>query len=174
VLIRTRAGAADQVAREAALALDPSHPALLHATAPPDAQRALRDAVHDTVSGLFLLLAAVCLLMGAISIANSTVTAALERRGEIGLRRALGARRRHIAAQLLAESTALGVFGGLLGASLGIAVVLCAAPARRWTALLDPMTTIPAPLVGGALGFAAGLYPALRAATMEPLDALNR
>ena len=174
MLIQTRAGAADQVAHEAAVALDPDRPALLHATAPPDPTHALRDAVNSDLSGLFLLLAAVCLLAGALCIANSTALAVRERSDEIGLRRALGARRRHIAVQVLTESTALGTLGGLLGAGFGVAVVLLAAPTRRWTPLLDPVTTIPAPLVGGAVGFAAGLYPAFRAAKMHPLDTLSR
>ena len=174
LLIRTRAGAADQIAREAALALDPEHPALLHATAPPDAQRALRDSVDADLSGLFPLLAGVCLVFGAAGIAAGTAAAVAGRSGEIGLRRALGARRRHIAAQFLAESTMLGALGGLLGTSLGIAVVLAAAHAHRWIAVLDPATTLPAPLVTAAVGFAAGLYPALRAATMQPLEALDR
>jgi putative ABC transport system permease protein len=174
MLIRTRAGAADQVAHEAALALDSDHPASLHAAAPPDPRRALRDSVNGDLSGLLLLLAGTCLLVGALGIANSTVVAVLERSGEIGLRRALGARRRHIAAQFLAESTALATLGGLLGTGLGVAVVVCAAPALHWTALLDPVTTVPAPLIGSALGFAAGLYPACRAAAMEPLEALGR
>ena len=174
MLIRTRVGAADQVAREAALALDPDHPALLHAMAPPHAQRALRDSVNADLSGLFLLLAVVCLLFGAIGIGAGTAAAVVARTGEIGLRRALGARRGHIAAQILAESAALGTLGGLLGAGLGIAVVLATASTHRWTALLDPVTTFPAPLVSGAVGFAAGLYPAWRAATVEPLEALDR
>lgn len=171
MLIQTRAGAAAQVAREAAFALDPDHPTLLHATAPPDAQHALRDAVNNDVSGLFLLLAAGCLLAGALCIANSTAVVVLEHSDEIGLRRALGARRRHIATHVLTQSTALGTLGGLLGTSFGVAVVLLAASTRRWTALLDPVTTIPAPLVGSAVGFAAGLYPAFRAATMQPIEA---
>jgi putative ABC transport system permease protein len=173
MLIQTRVGAADQVAHEAALALDPARPDRLRATAPPDSQHALRDAVNADLSGLFLLLALICLVIGAASIATTTVAAVLERTGEIGLRRALGARRRSIAAQFLAESTLLGTLGALLGAGLGVATVLITASARDWTPVLDPMTVLPAPLIGTAAGLAAGLYPAIRAADIEPIEALR-
>jgi putative ABC transport system permease protein len=130
--------------------------------------------VNTDLSGLFLLLATICLLIGAVGIANTTLVAVLERTGEIGLRRSLGARPRHVAAQFLAESTALGTLGGLAGTSLGALTVVVVALARHWTALLDPATVAPAPLIGTLVGLAAGLYPALRASRIEPLDALRR
>jgi putative ABC transport system permease protein len=120
------------------------------------------------------VLAAICLVVGAVGIANTTLVAVLERTGEIGLRRALGARPRHITAQFLTESTALGALGGLIGTSVGVAVVVATALARHWTAVLEPYAVLPAPLIGALVGFAAGLYPALRAARIEPLDALRR
>lgn len=172
-LIRTRTGAAALVARQAPLALLPEHPALLHAVPPPD-PHGLRDQVDTDLSGLFLILAAVCLVVGAVGIANTTLVSVLERTGEIGLRRALGARRRHIAAQFLTESTALGALGGLTGTVIGVAVVLGTALARDWTAVLQPYAVLPAPLLGAAVGLLAGLYPAVRAARVEPLEALRR
>ncbi|MER6290911.1 ABC transporter permease [Streptomyces sviceus] len=171
-LIRTRTGAAQLIARQAPLALLPAHPGLLHAVPPPD-PHALRDQVDTDLSGLFLVLAAICLIVGAVGIANTTLVSVLERRGEIGLRRALGARRRHITAQFLTESTALGALGGLTGTVVGVAVVLGTALARHWTAVLQPYTVLPAPLMGTVVGFLAGLYPALRAARVEPLEALR-
>lgn len=172
-LIQTDLGAAQLIARQAPLALRPDQPHLLTAVPPPNPQ-GLRDQVNTDLSGLFLILAAVCLIIGAVGIANTTLVAVLERTGEIGLRRALGARPRHIAAQFLTESTALGVLGGLLGTCLGVATVLSTSLAQHWTAVLQPLAVLPAPLIGAVIGLLAGLYPAIRASRIEPLDALRR
>ncbi|WP_234387833.1 MULTISPECIES: ABC transporter permease [Streptomyces] len=172
-LIQTRPGAAQLVARQAPLALRPDQPDLMKATPPPD-PHGLRDQVNTDLSGLFLVLAVICLVVGAFGIANTTLVAVLERRAEIGLRRALGARPRHITAQFLTESTALGTLGGLIGTCLGVGTVLGTALARDWTAVLQPAAVLPAPLVGTVTGLLAGLYPALRAARTEPLTALRR
>ena len=173
MLIQTQVGAADLIAAEAPTALLPTAPARLHANAPPD-PHSLRDAVNTDLSSLFLLLAAVCLVIGALGIVNTTFVAVIERTGEIGLRRSLGARRRHVAAQFLAESAVLGTLGGLIGTTLGVSIVVAVAVARHWTALLNPATVLPAPLIGSLVGLSAGLYPALRAARIEPLEALRR
>ncbi|MBD0672645.1 ABC transporter permease [Streptomyces sp. CBMA156] len=173
MVIRTRTGAAGLVASQAPTALRPEAPKSFEALAPPDPQT-LRDSVSTDLTGLFLLLATICLVIGAVGIANTTLVAVLERTGEIGLRRALGARPRHIAAQFLTESTVLGTLGGLIGTAVGVAVVVLVALARDWTALLQPWTVLPAPLAGSLVGLLAGLYPALRAATVEPAEALRR
>jgi putative ABC transport system permease protein len=123
---------------------------------------------------LFLLLAAISLVIGAVGIANTTLVAILERTGEIGLRRSLGARPRHIAAQFLTESATLGTLGGLLGTSIGVSTVVLVAVIENWTAVLNPLYVMPAPLMGSVVGLLAGLYPALRAARIEPLEALRR
>lgn len=173
MIIHTRIGAARLLAHQAPIALLPQHPALLHAAPPPD-PHALRDSVGTSLSGLFLLLAGICLVIGALGIANTTLVAILERTGEIGLRRSLGARRRHIAAQFLTESTTLGTLGGLIGTALGVCTVLTVALVQHWTAVVDPLTVLPAPLVGSVVGLLAGLHPALRAARIEPLEALRQ
>ncbi|MFE4602553.1 ABC transporter permease [Kitasatospora indigofera] len=172
-VIHVRLGAAALIAQQAPLALRPDQPRLLSAEAPPD-PRSLRDKVSTDLSGLFLLLAAICLGVGALGIANTTLVAVLERTGEIGLRRSLGARPRHIGVQFLTESTTLGVLGGLIGTSLGLVTVLVIAVAEHRTAVVEPATVLPAPLVGGLVGLVAGCYPALRAARIEPLEALRR
>jgi putative ABC transport system permease protein len=102
-----------------------------------------------------------------------TLVSVLERVGEIGLRRALGAARRHIAAQFLVESTVMGLLGGIAGASLGTLVVVAVSASRTWTPVLDPWMPLAAPLAGALIGLLSGTYPSLRAATMEPVEALR-
>jgi len=173
MIIHTRLGAARVVARQAPIALRPDNPGLLTATAPVSPTQ-LQHSVTKSLNTLFLALAGIALLVGMIGIASTTLVAVLERVGEIGLRRALGARPVHIAAQFLAESTALGLFGGLIGASLGVVAVLAVTIYHNWTALLDPRIVLAAPAAGAVIGLLAGLYPALRAGTVEPADALRR
>ena len=170
--VETRIGAVDLIARQAPLALSPSDPGLLKVAAPPD-PRQLRGAVKNDLNALFLLLGGVSLLVGAIGIANVTLVSVLERVGEIGLRRALGAGRRHIAAQFLLESTAMGLAGGLIGASLGTLVIVGVSASKTWTPVLDPWVPLGAPLLGALIGLASGTYPSMRAASLEPVEALR-
>lgn len=173
MIIHTRLGAAQVVAGQVPIALRPDNPKLLAAAAPPNPTQ-LRHAVATSLNTLFLALAGIALVVGAIGIANTTLVAVLERAAEIGLRRALGARPRHIGTQFLTESTALGLFGGLVGASLGVLATLAVTVYHHWTALLDPRLVLAAPLAGGIVGLLAGLYPALRASSVEPAEALRR
>jgi putative ABC transport system permease protein len=173
MVIHTDLGAASLIARQAALALRPDEPRYLQAIAPPD-PHTLRDNVNTDLASLFLALAAISMAIGAVGIANTTLVAVLERTSEIGLRRAVGARPRHIAWQFLTESSALGALGGLVGTALGVGTVLSVAAAKHWTAILNPAVVLPAPLIGAGVGLLAGLYPAVRAASTEPLDALRR
>ena len=173
MIIHTRLGAAQAVARQVPVALRPDGPQLLTATAPASPAQ-LQHSVTTSLNTLFLALAGIAVIVGMIGIANTTLVAVLERVGEIGLRRALGARPVHIAVQFLAESTSLGLFGGLIGASLGVLAVLAVTIYHHWTALLDPRLVLAAPLAGALIGLLAGLYPALRAGTVEPADALRR
>jgi putative ABC transport system permease protein len=172
MVIATRIGAAQQVARQIAPAELPTDPARLVVTSPPNPQN-LQSQVSADLAGLFLVLALISLLIGAVGIANTTLVAVLERTQEIGLRRAVGARPAHIAAQFLAESTTLGTLGGLIGTCTGVAVVVIFAATKNWTAILNPACTLPAPLIGSLVGLLAGAYPALRAARTSPLAALR-
>ncbi len=172
MVIATRIGAARAVARQIAAAELPTDPSRLVVTSPPSPQT-LQSQVSGDLAGLFLVLALISLLIGAVGIANTTLVAVLERTEEIGLRRALGARPRHIAAQFLAESVALGTLGGLIGTCVGVGIVVIFAAAKDWTAVLDPVYTLPAPLLGAVVGLLAGAYPAIRAARISPLAALR-
>ncbi len=144
LVLWTRTGAAQAVARQIAAAELPADPGRLVVTSPPSPQ-SLQSEVSGDLAGLFLILALVSLLIGAVGIANTTLVAVLERTEEIGLRRAVGARPRHIAAQFLAESTALGTLGGLIGTCIGVGTVVIFAAARDWTAILNPVYTLPCP-----------------------------
>lgn len=170
--IETELGAAAQVARQVPLALRPDHPEYFQAIAPPD-PRTLANQVSDDLNGLFLILAAVSLIIGTFGIANTTLVAVLERVPEIGLRRAVGARPFQIALQFVAESAALGALGGIVGTTLGILTVLAVSINRHWTPIM-PTWLIAAPVLGAVTGLLAGLYPAWQATRVEPSEALRR
>lgn len=172
VWVDTRVGAATLIGHQAALALSPNNPDLLSVSAPAE-PRKVRSGVENDVNSLFLVLGGVSLLVGAVGIANVTLVSVLERVGEIGLRRSLGAARRHIAAQFLTESMVLGLVGGIVGASVGTLVIVGVSAARSWTPVLDTALPLGAPLVGAVVGLVAGVYPSLRAASLEPVEALR-
>ncbi|GAA3040013.1 ABC transporter permease [Actinokineospora globicatena] len=173
MLVDTELGAAQQVGRQAKAAARPESPEKTKVIVPPD-PRALRDAVSTDLNGLFLGLAGVSLVVGGVGIANTSLVAVLERVPEIGLRRALGARRRHIAGQFLLESATLGLLGGLVGTAVGVVTVLLVSIARELTPILEPQVVYPAPVLGVITGLLAGLYPAWRATRIEPAEALRR
>jgi putative ABC transport system permease protein len=172
VVIDAEIGAAQLIATQAALALNPNAPERLSVNAPRDPKKA-RDDVQSDVNGLFLVLGVVSLVVGAIGIANVTLVTVLERVGEIGLRRALGAARRHIAAQFLLESTGIGLIGGIIGSSIGTVLTVVVAATRDWTPVLDAWVPLVAPILGAFTGLLAGLYPSIKAARLEPVDALR-
>lgn len=157
---------------QAVVVLDPNDPSRLNAQTPPSL-RAAQTAVEDDVNGLFLILGGISLLVGALGIANVTLVSVLERTSEIGLRRALGAARRHIAAQFLVESTLTGLLGGLIGASLGTLTIVVASASRDWTPVLDQWLPFAATGLGALIGLLSGTYPSLRAARTEPISALR-
>ncbi|MDR2983369.1 MAG: ABC transporter permease [Nocardiopsaceae bacterium] len=172
VLIKTRPGAAKVVARQAPFAISPTRPQHFVVHLPSSPQQ-LRDQVVNTLTRMFYELGWISLAIGALSIAVVTWLSVRERAAEFGLRRAVGARRRHIVAHVLSESAILGLIGGLAGASLGIAAIILLAWTRHWTPVIAPLVVLPAPLAGAAAGLLAGLVPGLRAARIQPAAALG-
>ena len=172
VLIDVDAGAADLIGHQAPNALRPDTPDRLNVLIPPD-PRQLRQQIESNITTLLYGLAALALLVGMIGIANTTLVAVLERRSEIGVRRARGARRRHIAAQFLTESAILGTIGGIIGSSLGVITVVIISGTRGWTTTLEPMYILPAPAIGLLAGLLAGIQPAWRASRTTPASALR-
>jgi len=151
---------------------DPQNASGVDISRPSDALEA-RAAAKGQFTTLLLGLGAVALLVGAIGIANIMVISVLERRGEIGLRRALGATRRHIALQFLAESALLAVIGGLAGLALGAGATEVYAATRNEPFVVPLYALIAAPSAGFVIGALAGLYPATKAARLSPTEALR-
>lgn len=139
---------------------------------PSDALEA-RARVDENLQNLLLGLGGVALLVGGVGIANVMIISVLERRGEIGLRRSLGATRRHIAAQFVLESASLATLGGVLGSSLGAAVTYAYARRQGWLIEI-PIAALGAGIAAAlTLGAFAGMYPALRAARLDPAEAVR-
>lgn len=174
IYVRTREGEVE-VNRAAALlpsAADPWDPDEVAVSRPSDALEA-QVAAEGAFTSLFLGLGAVALLVGGIGIANVMIISVLERRSEVGLRRALGARRRHIAVQFLSESFVLGILGGAAGVLLGAGATAAYAAFEGLELLVPPVAIGGGLLAACLLGGLAGLYPALRAARLTPTEALR-
>jgi putative ABC transport system permease protein len=151
---------------------NPEHPEEVKVSRPSDALEA-RAAAKSAFTSLFLGLGAVALLVGGVGIANTMVISVLERRSEIGLRRALGATRRHVGAQFLSESLLLAAAGGTAGVLLGALVTTGYAASQGWQTIVPPLAIGGGLLAAAAIGALAGLYPALRAARLSPTEALR-
>lgn len=152
--------------------VSPENPDQVQVTRPSDALEA-REAADTALTNLFLGLGAVALLVGGVGIANVMVISVMERRGEIGLRRALGATRRHIAVQFLGESLLLAGIGGVGGVLLGSLVTAAYAASQGWDVLIPTVAIVGGMIAALLIGAIAGLYPAMRAARVSPTDALR-
>jgi putative ABC transport system permease protein len=151
---------------------NPENPSQATVSRPSDALTA-QLAVKDASGTLILGLGAIALLVGIIGIANIMIISVLERRTEIGLRRALGAARVHVAVQFLTESLILSVFGGAAGIAAGVFITGIMARTRGWAVLVPAQALWGSAIVAVLAGAIAGLYPALRAAGIPPTDALR-
>jgi putative ABC transport system permease protein len=152
--------------------VNPSNPEEVTVSRPSDALAA-QAAADETLTTLLLALGGVALLVGGIGVANTMVIAVLERRSEIGLRRALGATRGHVRTQFLGESVLLAGLGGVGGAVLGAAVTAVFATTRDWPLALPAWVLAGAAGATVLVGALAGAYPATRAARMSPTAALT-
>jgi putative ABC transport system permease protein len=172
IYVRANPDNLDDVRRVLGATANPEHPEEVDVSRPSDALEA-RAAAKTAFTSLFLGLGAVALLVGGVGIANVMVISVLERRSEIGLRRALGAAKGHIRLQFLTESLILAGLGGAVGVVLGTLITVVYASGRGWATALP--WYVPAGGVAAALaiGAVAGLYPAMRAAQLAPTEALR-
>jgi putative ABC transport system permease protein len=139
----------------------------------PSAALEARAAAQSAFNGLFLGLGAVALLVGGIGVANTMVVSVLERRSEIGLRRALGATKGHIRLQFLAEAILLAGIGGAAGVAIGTVATVVYVNVKSWHLVVPPLAWGGGLGAAVAIGATAGLLPALRAARMQPTEALR-
>jgi putative ABC transport system permease protein len=172
VYLRTDPDKVDDVQAVIAPTANPENPDQVGVTRPSDAIEA-RAAASNAFTALFLGLGAVALLVGGVGIANVMVISVLERRSEIGLRRALGATRRHVSVQFLSEALLLSAAGGVAGVVLGAAVTAIYDAARGWEIVVPVVGLAGGVVAALVIGAVAGLYPATRAARLAPTEALR-
>jgi putative ABC transport system permease protein len=135
------------------------------------------DIYHSATNGIFAVLVgvvALSLVVGGIVIMNIMLMAVTERTREIGLRKALGARRTDIMAQMLTESVVLSIFGGIIGTILGAAIALGISSVTPVPASIEVWSVALGIGITAVVGLFFGLYPASRAARLDPIEALRR
>jgi putative ABC transport system permease protein len=172
VLVRLAVNSGPILTTQGPIALSPGDPEQITVAAPSGVST-LQKNVQGDVSLVFIILSVVVLLAGGFGIANVTMLSVMERTAEIGLRRAVGATARQIAAQFMAESMIVGVLGGLIGSAAGVVFIEVFAVSHAWTAVISTGVALGGVVVGALVGLLAGTLPARRAARIEPVDALR-
>jgi putative ABC transport system permease protein len=151
---------------------NPADPEQVQVNRPSDALAA-RAVANTAFTTLLLGLGAVALLVGAVGVANVMIISVLERRSEVGLRRALGATRLNIGVQFLAEAVLLSFIGGAAGIGLGAVSTAIYAISQTWLIVIPPAAIVLGLAGAIFIGAISGVYPALRAARLAPTDALR-
>ena len=172
LFVRTSPDTLEAVRDVLARSINPAAPNEVDVSRPSDALEA-RAKTDAALRNLLLGLGAVALLVGGVGITNVMVISVLERRGEIGVRRALGANRRHILTQFLAEAGLLSLLGGIAGCALGAAVTAIYANRRGWVVDVPIAALAAGAGVALAVGLLAGVSPAIRAARLDPAEAIR-
>ena len=171
IYTRIAPDAVDDVRAKLGRTVNPEFPNEVRVERPSDALR-VKEATDQTFTALLLGLGAVALLVGGVGVANTMIISVLERRGEIGWRRALGATKGQIRIQFLTEALLLSALGGLGGVLLGVAVTTGYALTQGWPVTVPGWAQAVAVAATLAIGAVAGLFPAIRAARLSPTDAL--
>jgi putative ABC transport system permease protein len=171
IYLRARTDQVNAVHDLLAATANPEYPNQVTVSQPSDALVAQADA-KGALNSLFLALGAVSLLVGAIGVGNVMLIGVLERRSEIGLRRALGATKGHIGIQFLTEAMLLALLGGAVGVGLGAAATAVYAHTQHWATVIPPLAWAGGLASAVAIGAIAGLLPAIRAARLSPTQAL--
>ena len=172
VYVRTVPAAVESVRAVLPATMKPDAPEEVSVERPSDALEA-RAVADRGLTTLLLALGGVALVVGGVGIANVMVVSVLERRSEIGLRRALGATRRHVGSQFLLEALVHSAVGGAVGVALGAAITAGYARSKEWPVSLPPLALAGGVAVAVVVGLLAGLAPAARAARLDPVAALN-
>jgi putative ABC transport system permease protein len=171
IYLRTQNSRVTTVDNLLAATANPENPNQVNVSQPSAALVAQAEA-QSALNGLFLGLGAIALLVGAAGVANIMIISVLERRSEIGLRRALGATRGHIRTQFLSEAVLLGLLGGAVGVALGVASTVVYAHTKGWSTVIPIEAWAGGIAASVIIGAVAGLIPALRAARLSPTQAL--
>lgn len=169
LVVQAQRGAAQVVSAQLAYAINPASTDTIRVVAPP-APTVVRDRVNAENRALYFALAGVCLLVSGVGISNVTLLGVLARKNEIALRRSLGALPKHIALQFLLESAVRGLLGGVAGVAVALLTVTLVCAIVRWTVVIEPWSFLFGPLLGLAVGLLAGVYPAVRATRVPPLE----
>lgn len=151
---------------------NPAAPGQVAVSRPTEALE-IREVIDETFARILQALALIVLAVGGIGIANIMVISVIERRGEVGLRRSLGATRRHIASQFIVESMLLSLLGGLLGVAIGVGIVVGYARFKDFEVIIPWFWLSIGVGAAFALGAVAGLYPAWRASRLDPAEAVR-
>lgn len=170
--LRIDPAAVDDVVEVIPTTVNPRNPDRVEITRPSDALAA-REAADASLTQLLIGLGSVALLVGGVAIANIMVMSVMERRMEIGVRRSLGATRAHIRRQFLVEAILLAAIGGVVGVVIGSAITWGFTEARGLTLSVPVEALAGALAIALAIGAIAGLYPAVRAASIPPSQAVR-